>query len=99
MAFQSLYRRFRPQRFDEVVGQPHLVDALRNAELEKALSRMDLDDGQRAAVEAFSKALVNKILHEPTARLRREAEREEGMAYLEVARMLFGLDDEDGDAS
>ena len=46
-------------------------------------------------MEAFSKALVNKILHEPTARLRKEAEREEGMAYLEVARILFGLDDDE----
>jgi hypothetical protein len=29
------------------------------------------------------------------SRLRREAEREEGMAYLEAARVLFGLDDEE----
>jgi glutamyl-tRNA reductase len=70
------------------------VERLRGAELDKALGRLDLDDDQRAAFEAFSKALVNKILHAPTARLRKEAEREEGMAYLEVARMLFGLDDE-----
>jgi hypothetical protein len=28
--------------------------------------------------------------------LRQEAEREEGMAYLEMARLLFGLDEVDG---
>ena len=37
---------------------------------------------------------MNKILHAPLTRLRREAEREEGLVYLEVARLLFGLDDE-----
>jgi len=42
----------------------------------------------------LTKSIVNKILHAPVSRLRREAEREEGMAYLEVARVLFELDDE-----
>ena len=30
MAYQSLYRRYRPRRFSEVRGQEHLVSALRN---------------------------------------------------------------------
>jgi glutamyl-tRNA reductase len=68
------------------------VERLRSAELDKAAARLELSAEQRDAFEVFSKSLVNKILHEPTARLRKEAEREEGMAYLEVARMLFGLD-------
>jgi glutamyl-tRNA reductase len=42
----------------------------------------------------LTKAIVNKILHAPVSRLKREAEREEGMAYLETARVLFDLDDE-----
>jgi len=29
--YQSLYRRYRPQRFVEVRGQDHVVNALRNA--------------------------------------------------------------------
>jgi DNA polymerase-3 subunit gamma/tau len=31
MAVQSLYRRYRPRRFDELKGQEHVVRALRNA--------------------------------------------------------------------
>ncbi|MFN8034648.1 MAG: DNA polymerase III subunit gamma/tau [Acidimicrobiia bacterium] len=31
MSYQSLYRKYRPQRFDELVGQEHVVGALRNA--------------------------------------------------------------------
>ena len=49
------------------------------------------------AIEQLTRQLVNKILHEPMSRLRQEAEREEGMAYLEATRALFGLDD-DGSA-
>jgi DNA polymerase-3 subunit gamma/tau len=30
MAYQALYRRFRPQTFSEVVGQPHIVRTLQN---------------------------------------------------------------------
>jgi glutamyl-tRNA reductase len=70
------------------------METIRVRELERSLPRLGLDDGAREGVEALTRAIVNKILHEPLSRLRREAEREEGMAYLEVARMLFGLDDE-----
>jgi glutamyl-tRNA reductase len=78
------------------------VEAIRAAELTRALPRLELGEAQREGVEAFSHALVNKILHMPLSRLRREAEREEGMVYLEAARLLFGLDaadeEESGDA-
>jgi glutamyl-tRNA reductase len=57
------------------------------------LAKLDLGEVERGRVEALTKAIANKILHAPLARLRREAEREEGMAYLETARVLFGLDD------
>jgi glutamyl-tRNA reductase len=70
------------------------VEALRADELERALAKLSLDDAQRAGVDALTRALVNKILHEPVSRLRREAEREEGIVYLETARVLFGLDDD-----
>jgi len=31
MSFQALYRKYRPQRFGELVGQDHITTALRNA--------------------------------------------------------------------
>ena len=55
-------------------------------------------DRQRQFLEyaySLTRSIVNKILHGPVSRLRREAEREEGMAYLEAARVLFGLDEDD----
>ena len=71
------------------------IEEIRSSELERSLGKLALDESQREGVEALTQAMVNKILHAPLTRLRREAEREEGLVYLEVARLLFGLDDED----
>ena len=70
------------------------VERIRDRELERTLSRLSLGDAEREAVEALTRSLANKILHAPISRLRREAEREEGIAYLEAARALFGIDDD-----
>jgi glutamyl-tRNA reductase len=71
------------------------VEEVRRREVEVALSRRFIDESQREAVDALTRSIVNKILHAPISRLRREAEREEGMAYLEAARVLFHLDSRD----
>jgi glutamyl-tRNA reductase len=70
------------------------AEGIRSAELERTLARLELGDAEQSAVDALTKSIVNKILHAPVSRLKQEAEREEGMAYLEVARILFDLDDE-----
>ena len=31
MAYKTLYRVYRPQRFDEVAGQEHIITTLRHA--------------------------------------------------------------------
>ena len=70
------------------------AEEIRSRELERALARLELGDAEQAAVDALTKSIVNKILHAPISRLKQEAEREGGMAYLEIARVLFELDDE-----
>jgi glutamyl-tRNA reductase len=70
------------------------VEAIRSSEFDKTMAKLTLADAERQRVEALTRSIVNKILHAPLARLRREAEREEGMAYLETARVLFGLDED-----
>jgi glutamyl-tRNA reductase len=69
------------------------AESVRQGELDRMISRLDLDEEQRQAVEALTRALVNKILHPPLARLGAQTDREEGLAILEEARALFGLDD------
>ena len=68
------------------------LDGLRATELGRALQRLrHLSPEDRAQVEQFSEALLNKLLHQPTVALKQAAE--EGRAYglLEALRRLFGL--------
>jgi glutamyl-tRNA reductase len=71
------------------------AESVRQSELERMLSRLNLSERQRQGVEALTRAIVNKILHPPLARLGAQTDREEGLAVLEEARALFGLDDPD----
>jgi glutamyl-tRNA reductase len=69
------------------------AEAVRQGELGRALGRLGLEPAQREGVERLTRAIVNKLLHAPLARLRADKDREEGLAMLEAARALFGLDD------
>jgi glutamyl-tRNA reductase len=67
------------------------AEAIRDGELDKALGRLGLSEEQRRVVDALTRSIVNKLLHAPVSRLRQYAESEEGLAYLEAARVLFAL--------
>jgi len=66
------------------------ADAVARAEAERALAALQgLDDKQQKTVRAMAAAIVNKLLHGPTARLRAEA----GEGPLgDAAAALFGLE-------
>jgi glutamyl-tRNA reductase len=70
------------------------AEQVREEEYARALKRLGtLSEKDLATVEALSQAIVSKILHAPTARLRDAAAEKGGYAQVEVARMLYGLDD------
>jgi glutamyl-tRNA reductase len=69
------------------------AEEIRLAELERGLTGIVLDPKANAAVEALTRGIVNKLLHAPLSRLRAELEEEAGLAHLEAARSLFGLDE------
>ena len=70
------------------------AEQVRTAELERTLARIgrEVSDEERNALEQMTKSIVNKLMHPPVARLRAETDREEGIAMLEAARALFGID-------
>jgi glutamyl-tRNA reductase len=69
------------------------AEAIRQAEVEHALRRLNgLSDEEREIIEVLSKRIVNKLLHEPTVRLKRHANGHSGFYYTEAIRELFGLD-------
>src|SRR5262249_24733449 len=71
------------------------ADQIARAELEKTLSHLGegLSEKQRRSIEAMAIAIINKLLHQPTAKLR-EASLEEGISRLAgAAAELFGLEE------
>jgi glutamyl-tRNA reductase len=75
------------------------AEQVRQLELAKASSRLaGLDERQRAAVEAVTRGLVNKLLHDPMVRGKTLAARPDGDLYVAALRELYGLDPRPGDA-
>jgi glutamyl-tRNA reductase len=68
------------------------AETIRQAELNKTLRRLpDLNENERARIDALTQALVKKLLDTPTNRLRAQANTPTAPEYADVARMLFGL--------
>ncbi|HEY3289541.1 MAG TPA: glutamyl-tRNA reductase [Anaerolineae bacterium] len=68
------------------------AEAIRQHEMERALRHLpDLDPKTREYIQGLSRALVNKLLHEPTSKLRDAANDGQGIEYANSVRYLFGL--------
>ncbi|GIU84495.1 MAG: hypothetical protein KatS3mg008_1270 [Acidimicrobiales bacterium] len=63
MAYQSLYRRFRPRRFAELRGQPHVAAALKNAVREGRVSHAYLFSGPRGTGKTSTARILAKALN------------------------------------
>jgi glutamyl-tRNA reductase len=68
------------------------IERVRQRELEYLFNRLDLDEREQELVNKMSHRLINKVLHEPTLRLKKEASLGNGVAYTAALRYLFALD-------
>lgn len=67
-------------------------EEVRAAELERFAARLEgLDPEARAAVEALTRGIVNKLLHEPTVRVKELAGQADGETLADVLAALFDL--------
>lgn len=75
------------------IGELHKkVEEIRQRELEKTLRHLrDYPPEVSDQLEVFSRALVRKILHEPTMHLRAETDQEALDDYLSTLKKLFAL--------
>jgi glutamyl-tRNA reductase len=69
--------------------------AVADAEARRAAARSgDLSPQQQEIVFQMARRIANKMLHEPTVRLRARAQRDDDERYLQAFREMFGLDSE-----
>jgi glutamyl-tRNA reductase len=67
------------------------AESLRRAELDRVASRLTTEEA--AAADAVSRAVINKLLHEPTVRLKDAAGSPRGERLADALRDLFDLED------
>ncbi|GFE68653.1 glutamyl-tRNA reductase [Chroococcus sp. FPU101] len=70
------------------------IETIREQELEKALSRLGTEFAEKhqEVIEAMTRGIVNKILHEPMVQLRAQQDIEARKRCLQSLQMLFDLD-------
>ena len=69
------------------------AEEIRLRELGRAGRRLaELSPEERRAVEALTVQIVNKLLHDPTVRLKETAAGADGATYADAVRHLFGLE-------
>lgn len=71
------------QRFDEI----------KSAEFEKALNKLGaVSDRDKKIIESMTSGIVEKILHSPVTKLKKEASTSLGAVYVDAVNELFELD-------
>jgi glutamyl-tRNA reductase len=70
------------------------IETIRAQELEKALSRLGTEfaDKHQEVIEALTRGIVNKILHDPMVQLRAQQDIEARRRAMQSLQMLFNLD-------
>ncbi len=73
------------------------VESIREQEMEKALSRLgsEFGDKHQEVIEALTRGIVNKILHDPMVQLRAQQDIEARRRAMQTLQMLFNLDVEE----
>lgn len=96
-AFREAMLRFEVQPV--ISGMRQKAETIRRRELDRALHQLGaVDEDLWRQLDIFSRSLVNKLLHEPTIRLKEKSSTGEVETYVKTIQDLFGLGTEHVDA-
>ncbi|MCL4449403.1 MAG: glutamyl-tRNA reductase [Actinobacteria bacterium] len=80
------------QMDDLIVSLRKKAEYIRDSELKHYRSRLgNLDAAQLSAVDALTKGLVNKLLHDPIATIKQSVDSSDDKNAVELLKSLFGL--------
>jgi glutamyl-tRNA reductase len=75
-----------------------MAEQVRSEELRRTLNHLEqLGDKERQALEAMTRAIINKLLHHPVTKLKQHGGPDGKGTYVQVARDLFGFDEEESE--
>jgi glutamyl-tRNA reductase len=75
-----------------IVNLRQKAERIRQQEFERTLRHLgDVDPQTLVHLQHFSQSLINKLLHEPTIRLKASAAHEDAAIYASTINDLFGL--------
>ena len=58
MAYNALYRRFRPEKFGEIIGQPHITKILLNQQKKSGVAVLYVGEDLDVLLELCDRILV-----------------------------------------
>ncbi|MCG2813681.1 MAG: hypothetical protein L6245_03280, partial [Thermodesulfovibrionales bacterium] len=77
-----------------IVALRDRADAIKKEEIEKLLNKLPrLEEKEKEAVEYMANAIINKLIHPPTAALKEDSEDRD--VLIAVIRKLYGLDEKE----
>ena len=89
-------KKLRTYRANDTLRELHrLAEEIRQTELSRALSRMDkISTRQKETIDLLTKRIINKLLYEPTARLKKHAGNSDEESFDLIIRELFAISKE-----
>jgi glutamyl-tRNA reductase len=94
-AFETWWRSL--ETVSTISSLRNKIETIREQELEKALSRLGSEFGEKhqEVIEALTRGIVNKILHDPMVQLRAQQDVEARQHCMQTLQKLFNLDAEE----
>ncbi|OUJ19452.1 Glutamyl-tRNA reductase [Methanonatronarchaeum thermophilum] len=92
---ELLIRKYEEKKIDDLIATLHeRADKIRREEMQKALHKLSLENGQQEIIDDLTRSIKNKILSDPTIALKQAAV-ERDQKLIETASQIFQIKDEE----